>query len=407
MKTIMDKFDSDVNRKAVSTLKFDAQTMQGIFGSAELWPSWVADMDFKAAPEIIDALSKRVDHGVFGYEASRGDIRTAVVRWYQKRHGWSFSAEHIITTPRTLNSLATLVNLFSAEGDGVIVQPPVFYDFKLILRANQRRLVKNPLKLEQGTYQMDFENLETVAAEPDNKLLILCNPHNPLGRVWSKKDLTRLTEICIRNDVFIIADEIHGDITYRGRYTPVASLSEEAYLNTATCISPIKSFNLAGVANSMIVIGDEGRRKCCTGWYRRMDINKNNVFANAAMLAAYTRGEPWLEQVTDYLRGNVETLRNFLPNTTPLIKLIEPEASFLVWLDFRTLGFDVRQLEYFLVNEAKMATNPGHWFGREGVGFARINVACPRRVLEVALAGLEKAYAGISTDTKNNEFCQD
>jgi len=401
MKTKAENFDSIVNRTEVPTLKFDAETMQGIFGASELWSSWVADMDFRAAPEIIEALSLRVDHGVFGYEVNRSVIRGAVASWYQNRYTWSFNPEHIISTPRTLNSLAMLINLFSAEGDGVIVQPPVFYDFKLILRANKRRLVKNPLRLKQGKYQMDFDHLESVLAEPDNKLLILCNPHNPLSRVWPKKDLARLSEICLRHNVFIIADEIHGDITYQGRYTPLASISRITSLNTATCISPVKSFNLAGVANSMIVIEDEEKRKACADWYKRMEINKNNVFTNAAMLAAYTKGEPWLEQVTAYLQGNIETLRNFLQHKTPLIKFIEPEASFLVWIDFRAMGLDVKQLEIFLVRDAQMATNPGHWFGREGAGFARINIACPRSMLHAALVNLEKAYRGVSSGLQN------
>jgi cystathionine beta-lyase len=383
--------DEIINRSEVATLKFDDATMQSIFGSTNLWPSWVADMDFKAAPEIIEALCRRLDHGVFGYEVSTDDLPNAVASWFQKRYDWNFNPKHIVFTPRTLNSLATLITLFSCEGDGVIIQPPVFYDFKLILRANKRVLVKNPLKLEQGKYQMDFENLESVTAEPDNKLLILCNPHNPIARVWSREDLSKLSEICIRNNVFIIADEIHADITYQGRYTPAASVSKEAALNTATCISPIKSFNLAGVANSMIVIENEEKRKLCTDWYNRMEINKNNVFTNASMLAAYTKGEPWLEQVIEYLQGNIEFLRNFLRQNTPSIKLIEPEGTFLLWLDFRELGLGVRQLETFLTTEARMATNPGQWFGREGVGFGRINIACPRDVLSTALNQLEKA----------------
>jgi len=383
--------DEIINRAAVPTLKFDGETMQSIFGAKDLWPSWVADMDFKAAPEIIKALSQRLDHGVFGYEVSTNELREAVANWYQKRYHWAFDTEHIISTPRTLNSLATLVTLFSSEGDGVIIQPPVFYDFKLILRANKRRLVKNPLKFEQGRYQIDFDNLESVAAEAGNKLLILCNPHNPIGRVWSKKDLVKLTEICIRNNVFIIADEIHGDITYHNRYTPVASVSKQAALNTATCISPIKSFNLAGVANSMIVIENEDKRKLCADWYNRHEINKNNIFTNTAMLAAYTKGEPWLEQVIDYLQDNIEILRNFLQHKIPSIKLVEPDGTYLVWIDFRELGFDAKQLETFLAREARMATNPGHWFGREGAGFVRINIACPKSVLIAALNQLEKA----------------
>ena len=399
--------DQVVNRSDVRTLKFDDETMRSIFGTADLWPSWVADMDFQAAPEIKEALSKRLAHGVFGYEATSNDLPNAVVSWFYRRYSWNFKADHIITTPRTLNSLATLVSLFSSEGDGIIVQPPVFYDFKLIVRSAKRRLVKNALKLEQGQYQMDFNGLESVAADAKNTLLILCNPHNPMGRVWPKKDLARLSEICIRNKVFIIADEIHGDICFQHRYTPLASVSEAASLNTASCISPVKSFNLSGVANSMIVIKDEEKRQRCKAWYSRMQISKNNVFTNAAMLAAYTQGEAWLEQVTDYLRGNLKMLRTFLQQNTPLINLIEPEGSFLVWLDFRALGFDAKQLQSFLVSEAKMATNPGHWFGREGAGFARINVACPRSVLETALTNLDKAYTGISSGFKTNDIGQD
>ncbi|MCP4491986.1 MAG: putative C-S lyase [Gammaproteobacteria bacterium] len=388
--------DTVIDRTNVTSLKFDGSTMQSIFGERDLWPSWVADMDFMAAPEIIDALSERLKHGVLGYEADSGDLPNAVANWYQTRYQWTFDPKHIITTPRTLNSLTTLVNLFSKEGDGVIIQSPVFYDFKLILRANNRRLVKNALHFEQGRYQMDFANLELLAAKPDTSLLILCNPHNPIGRVWSRADLGQLAETCIRHKVFIIADEIHGDITYQQRYTPLASVSVEAAQNCATCISPIKSFNLAGVANSMIVIANEAKRKTCADWYSRQQLNKNFIFNNAAMLAAYTRGEPWLEQVTDYLQGNINLLRDYLVQKIPQIKLVEPEGSYLLWLDFRSLSLDIKQLETFLIREAKMATNPGHWFGREGVGFVRINIACPRNVLISALSQLENAINKLS-----------
>lgn len=390
--------DEVIDRTAVATLKFDGDMMQSIFGDSTLWPSWVADMDFKAAPEVIAALARRLDHGVFGYESSTEALPTAVVSWLSTRYGWSTSPDKIITTPRTLNSLSVMIDLFSAEGEGVIVQPPVFYDFKLLISANRRRLVKNPLRLEQGRYQMDFDHLESVAAKPENKLLIVCNPHNPIGRAWSKQELSTLSEICSANQVFVIADEIHGDLVYRNRYTPLASVSREAALNCASCVSPIKSFNLAGVANSMIVVEHDDRRQLCKNWYNRFEVNKNNVFTNAAMLAAYSSGEDWLEQVTDYIQGNVELLGSFLQQNIPAVKIIEPEATYLVWLDCRELGLDARQLEAFLANEARMATNPGHWFGREGAGFVRINVACPRPVLETALKQLEKAVTRLFGD---------
>lgn len=384
-------FDEIINRNDVATLKFDKQTMHNIFGATNLWPSWVADMDFKAAPEIMEALAQRLNHGVFGYEVSNGELNEAVVNWYRRRYDWNFAAEDIIYTPRTLNSLTVLIELFSEIGDGVIIQSPVFYDFKLIIKTTGRKLIKNPLLLQQNRYYVDFDDLEIKAANPANKLLILCNPHNPIGRAWTTEELKRVSDICVRHQVFIIADEIHGDLSYQQQYTPLASVSSQATHNSAICISPIKSFNLAGLANSMIVIGDEDKRKLCADWYSRMEINKNNVFTNAAMLAAYTNGEDWLNQLIHYFQGNLDVLRDFLQQKIPLIKLIEPDATFLVWLDFRGLGLNIKQLENFLVQDAHMATNPGQWFGREGAGFVRINIACPRSVLINALNHLKKA----------------
>ena len=391
MKTEVISFDTEIDRTEVQTLKFDGEMLESVFGEKNLWPCWVADMDFKSSRHIQDALTRRVEHGIYGYESSSETLPRAVSDWYEKRHAWRPDPDHIIFTPRTLASIAALITLFSEEGEGVIVQPPVFYDFKMIIGANARQLVKNPLTLEDGIYRMDLDHLESVAADPKNSLLILCNPHNPIGRVWPQQDLSKLSEICAANGVFVIADEIHGDVTYRRDYTPLASISKESSKNCAACISPIKSFNLAGVANSMIVIADEDKRSVCKNWFSRLEINKNNVFATAAMLAAYTRGEPWLDQVIAYLDGNIGTLRKFLQQKIPSVKLIEPEGTYLLWLDFRELGLDAKQLETFLVRQAGIAGNPGHWFGREGAGFARINIACPRRLMVKALERLEQA----------------
>ena len=391
MKTTTADFDEIIDRAEVATLKFDAETMQGIFGVSDLWPSWVADMDFRAAPKIIEALQRRLEHGVFGYEASTDELSDAVVNWYQRKHGWAFDSSQILFSPRTLNSLTVLITHFSEPGDGVIVQSPVFYDFKLIISTHKRKLVKNPLKLQDNRYHMDFDDLEAKTADPRNKLLILCNPHNPIGRVWSREELSTLAEICARNDVFIISDEIHGDIAYDNKYTPLASVSAQAAANSATCISPVKSFNLAGLANSMMVIADEDKRKICADWYSKMEINKNFIFNNVAMKAAYTEGEDWLNEVIGYLKGNIDELRSTLLASMPQIKLIEPDGTFLVWLDFRELGLDAKQLEHFLSRDARMAVNPGHWFGREGAGFARVNIACQRSVLQTALGQLDKA----------------
>ena len=391
MKKEIINFDAETDRNEVQTLKFDAELLESIFGERDLWPSWVADMDFKSSRYIQEALTRRVEHGIYGYESGSDAIPGVVSAWYGKRYDWQFNPDHLIFSPRTLASIAVLVTLFSGKGEGIIVQPPVFYDFKKIISANGRRMVKNPLKIQHGIYQMDLDHLESVAADPKNRLLILCNPHNPISRVWSKQDLAQLSEICAVNNVYVIADEIHGDITYRRKYTPLASISNESAQNCATCISPVKSFNLAGVANSMIVIADQEKRSLCQSWFSRMEINKNNVFTTAAMLSAYTHGESWLAQVIEYLDENRATLGKFLHQKIPAVKLMEPEGTYLLWLDFRELGLDIKQLESLLIQQAGIAGNPGHWFGREGAGFARINIACPRRVMVEALQKLEKA----------------
>lgn len=384
-------FDEVIDRRQVATLKADNATMESVFGAHNLWPSWVADMDFKASEAVCSAMQQRLNHGIFGYEPDDGKVSTAVAHWYLRRHRWELSTDHLLYTPRTLASIAMLINLFSKQGDGVIVQPPVFYDFKIIIKNNQRELVKNPLLLENGNYQMDFDHLEQLAVDPKNKLLILCNPHNPIGRVWSSGDLFKVAEICARHDVFVISDEIHGDITYGIPYTPFASVGDLAGNNSATCLSPIKSFNLAGVANSMIVVKNETHRLACKQWLNAVEINKNNVFGSAAMLAAYGHSEDWLDQLLDYLRGNIALLTDYLHEQIPLIDLIEPQGTYLMWLDCRQLNLSVEDLQSFLVHKAKIAANPGHWFGREGAGFVRINVACPRSQLERALDQLKSA----------------
>lgn len=389
-------FNEEIDRRQVASLKFDGATLEAIFGERDLWPAWVADMDFKASEAIQSAMAKRLEHGIFGYEASNEAIPTAVSNWYQQRHGWAPSPQHFLFTPRTLASIALLIKQFSSEGDGVIVQPPVFYDFKLIINANRRQLVKNPLVYEDGVYRMDFDHLESLAAEQSNRLLILCSPHNPIGRVWSHQDLARVADICARHYVFVIADEIHGDITYDLPYTPFASVSDAAAANSASCLSPVKSFNLAGVTNSMIVMADDHRRAACKDWLNAAEINKNNVFATAAMLAAYSHSGLWLDRVIDYLRGNIGLLRDCCQELLPGIELVEPQGTYLLWLDCRGLKLSVDELQDFLVQKAGIAGNPGHWFGREGAGFVRVNIACPRSVLQRALDQLQSAVEHLS-----------
>jgi cystathionine beta-lyase len=373
--------------------------MASIFGETDLFPSWVADMDFKVAPSIVERLSERAAHGVFGYEYPPDGLYDAVLGWFAARHAWAIDAEHLLVAPNVLNAIAVAIELFSTPGEGIILQPPVFFDFKLILKNSKRRLVKNPLRLVDGVYQIDFEDLEAKAANPATKILILCNPHNPVGRVWTRQELQRVADICLSHDVLVISDDIHADIVFpEHRYTPIASLSRDIAANTVTCLSPAKSFNLAACCSAFMVIADQSRRQACKAFQSRFEMNKNNAFANVAMLDAYRSGGPWLTDVLAYIQGNVDLVRNYLAEHVPGVGMIEPQGTFMVWVDFRGLGLDAKALQHFLIHEARLGVNMGHWFGREGAGFARLNIACPAAVLEEALGQLATAVAVLRAD---------
>jgi cystathionine beta-lyase len=382
-------FDEEIDRREVPALKPHPMVL-GKDGM-DLFPAGVADMDFRVAPAILDAMQTRIDHGVFGYETVPAGLFPALTGWFETRHGWRIDPDHILRAPNVLNSLAIAASLFTGPGDGIIVQPPVFFDFYDIIAENHRQMIRNPLILKGGRYGMDFDGLEQLAADPGTKMLFLCNPHNPVGRVWTRAELERLAEICRRNGVLVVSDEIHADITFPGHhYTPFASLSEADANNSITCISPAKSFNIASCCSSFTVVADEDKRKAFQAENSRLTVNKNNAFASVAMEAAYREAGPWLDAVLDYIRGNVELVRERLA-PLPGVGMIEPDGTFLVWLDFRGLGLSPDELTAFLRNEAKWALTRGPAFGEEGNGFARLNIACPRARLDAALGQLEKA----------------
>lgn len=379
-------FDEIIDRREVSPLKYNEGMMQRIFGRSDLFPSWVADMEFKSPPPVIEALVKRAQHGNFGYQYRTESLIESIVGWNQKRHNWSFKGDELVFCPSVLSAIASIVTLFTEPGDGIIIQPPVFFDFKLIIGNHQRRLIKNPLILADGLYQMDFEDLEAKAADPANRLLILCNPHNPVGRVWTKAELQRLGEICARHNVLVISDEIHADIVFSSHHhTPFASVSQAHADLAFTCLSPAKSFNIASCSSAFMVIANTERRKKVADFTNHYEINKTNAFAHVAMETAYREGAEWLDLVLDYLHKNIEFVRDYLDEHVPGVEIIEPQGTFLLWLDFRKLGFEAPELQEFLVQKAGLALNMGHWFGREGAGFARLNIACPKSQLQKAL----------------------
>ena len=382
-------FDAVIDRREVPALKFHPAVL-GKDGK-DLFAAGVADMDFKAPPAVLQALQKRLEHGVFGYEAVPDGLLPALSHWFQHRHGWPIDTAHVLRAPNILNALAIAASLFAGEGDGVIVQPPVFFDFFDILKENKRRLVPNPLRLVNRQYRMDFNDLERKASDPRTRLIYLCNPHNPVGRVWSGDELRTLGEICARHQVLVVSDEIHADITYPGHpYTPFASLGPAYAGNCIACLSPAKSFNIASCCSAFTIIADENLREAFQTENSRLTVNKNNAFASAAMEAAYTDGEPWLDALLAYLELNVSLVREHLQEI-PGVELIEPEGTFLLWLDFRKLGLSAEGLTAFLRQQAKWAVSRGPAFGEEGSGFARLNIACPRVSLEIALEQLATA----------------
>ena len=393
----MTNFDEQIDRNLYPTMKWSKAFLAEHFGNEEAIPMSVADMDLQAPPSVIEHLQKRAAHGIYGYEYKPESYFTALESWYQSRHGWKLDRQHIESCPSILNGIAILINQHSSAGDGVILQSPVFFEFRMVIRSNGRKIVKNPLKLVTGQYQMDFDDLEAKAADPNNKILILCNPHNPVGRVWTEAELEQVAAICERHDVFVIADEIHGDFAFPPfRYTPFLTISESAAQNAAACISPGKTFSISGIVDAITIIPNEAHRLRFHEFAHRYQINKNNVFALTAIEAAYRDGAGWLDELLVYLQGNVKLIRDFLQEKDVKVSLIDPEGTFLAWLDFRELGLDAKALEKFVAHEANIALSPGYWFGREGAGFARMTIGCPRSTIRRSLENLATAVYGLS-----------
>lgn len=385
-------FDKMIDRSVYPTQKLNAADLQQHFGRDDLLPFWIADMDLPAPPSVIDKLVARSEHGIYGYEYRPDSVYAAMLKWYEHRHQWAIDRSHIEQCPGALSALAILINQHTEEGDGIILQPPVFFEFRLVLRKNKRKMVKNALRLVDGRYEIDFEDLEAKAADPQNKMLILCNPHNPVGRVWTRAELERIAAICARYNLLVVSDEIHGDIVFPPhQYTPYASISESAAQNSFTCLSPAKTFNLAGMVDGVVVIPNDDFRQRFNHFADRYQINRTNVFTSAAMEAAYSEGDAWLAALLDYLWQNVTFIQNYLQQHLPQVKLIQPEGTYLVWLDFRGLGLEAKQLDTFLTQKAGLALNSGYWFGSEGAGFARMNIAAPRQLIDRALTQLRQA----------------
>lgn len=392
----MEKYDFDkvIDRRGTNALKLEV--LKDRYGRSDLIPLWVADMDFETPGFITEAIRKRLEHSLFGYTVEPEELWPTVAGWIGSHHGWKVDEKWLTFIPGIVKGIGMVVNLFVKEDEKVIIQPPVYHPFRLVPQGNDREVVFNPLRENgDGTYSMDFENLEKVADEKC-RLLILSNPHNPGGIVWDRDTLVRLADFCYRRHILVISDEIHCDMALWGnRHIPFASVSDEAAACSITFGAPSKTFNIAGIVSSYAIVPNETIREKFFSWLSANELNEPTLFAPIATVAAFSQGDEWRKAMLHYIEGNVDFVTAYCAAHIPLVKPFRPQASFLVWLDCRALKLDHEQLVDLFVNKARLALNDGEMFGTEGKGFMRMNVASPRSVLEKAMEQLREAVGGL------------
>ncbi|CAH2214942.1 MalY/PatB family protein [Tepidibacter aestuarii] len=384
-------FDEVINRLNTNCLKWDG--LEERFGilDKDLLPLWVADMDFKSPQCVMDAIINRGIHGIFGYAGGYDTYYDAVIYWMKYRHNWDIKKEWIVFTPGVVPALNIILKALTNHGDKVIIQSPIYPPFFKSVKNNGCDVVDNPLKFDGTKYVMDFDDLEKKI-DGKVKLMFLCSPHNPVGRVWSKEELKRLGEICIKNNIILVSDEIHADLVLKGhKHTPFASISEEFAQNTIVCTAPSKTFNIAGLQTSNIIITNEIIRNKFLKERESCGISKPNTFGIEALEAAYRHGEEWLDHLLVYLEQNLSYLTKYIEENIPNVNVIQPEATYLVWLDLRKLGLNKNDLENIIFNKGKLILNQGYTYGKEGEGFVRINIACPQSILKEGLSRLKKS----------------
>lgn len=382
-------FDEIIDRHHTDAVKVDA--LESIWGRTDLIPLWVADMDFRTAPFVIEAIKKRLEHEVLGYTVKAASWYTSITDWLNNRYNWQITSEMLLFTPGIVTGLALAVQCFTNPGDKVMVQPPVYHPFFLVTEHNNREVVFSPLVLRNGQYDMDMEQFSKDIK--GCKMFILCNPHNPGGRVWTKEELLEVSRICYENNVLVVSDEIHADLTLPPYvHHPYATISEEARMNSVIFMSPSKAFNMAGLSSSYCIIENKELRDKLDAHINKSELGMGHVFAFNSVAAAYSNGTEWLDQLLEYIQGNIDFADRFLMENIPAIKAIRPQASYLMFLDCRDLRMSQEDLVKFFVDGARLALNDGTMFGKEGTGFMRLNVGCPRSVLEKALEQLYWAY---------------
>ena len=383
-------FDEVVERRGTDSLKYDFAVKRG--KPADILPLWVADMDFRTSSFILDALEERARHGIFGYTETLDDYYEALAGWMKRHHDLEIQPEWVLKTPGVVFALAMAVKAYTEEGDYILIQQPVYYPLSEAVRDNGRKVVSNDLILQDGHYQIDFDDFEKKIIDYQVKLFMLCSPHNPVGRVWTREELARLADICVRHQVVVVSDEIHEDFVYPGhKHVPLLSVDERIKDLCITCTSVSKTFNLAGLQIANILVPNQELRRKLRKQIAAAGYSQLNTFGVVASKTAYTLGEQWYAAVSDYIWENLKFLKEFLRERIPEVKIIEPEGTYLVWMDFRELGICDRELQELMVNKAKLWLDDGFIFGKQGEGFQRINLATSRSVLKEALQRIERA----------------
>ncbi len=386
-------FDEVIDRRETKAYKYELR--EKIFGSPDVIPLWVADMDFAVAAEIERAIQERAQHPVMGYSIRTNSFEESVVGWLHRWHQWDVEPSSILFAPGVVPSLVVSILAFTQPNDEVVIQTPVYPPFFSVVKDNDRKLVENKLINTNGYYSIDFESLEQQLSSERCKLFILCNPHNPVGRVWSKDELSRIGELCLKHGVTIISDDIHSDLTLFGhKHTPIASLSNEIAQITVTCIAPSKTFNIAGLSSSVIQSNNSRLLHELRKKINALQIHMGNLFGNIALEAAYSYGDEWLKQAIDYIEGNVTYVIDFFTKYFPEVIIFKPEATFLIWIDFSAWKLSQNDLKDFLIHKAGIGLNDGMSFGVDGSGFMRMNVASSRVVIDKALTQLLAAKGG-------------
>jgi cystathionine beta-lyase len=391
----MYNLDNEIDRKDTNSIKFDK--LKVLFGREDVLPMWVADMDFQSPPAIIDAIKRRAEHGVFGYSFRDDESVDAFIKWVEKRYDWHIESNHITSSPGIVTALALAVRIFTEKNDKILIQTPVYPPFFSVIKDNNRelvtsRLVKGKSLKGEDEYQVNWQEFEEKLSS-GVKMFILCNSHNPVGKLWSKEELLRMGNLCLKHDVLIFSDEIHADLALNGNiHTVMASVSPEISANTITAMAPSKTFNIAGLLNSLIIAESPTLLEKFKQEIESLHLGMGNLFGHITLEPAYSQGEEWLKEVTDYIAGNAKFAEEFLKENAPKIKFIQPESSFLLWLDFRDTGLSHKKIKDKLINEAHVGFNDGLAFGKCGEGFFRMNIGTTKARVEEALQRIASTF---------------